>query len=190
MGLRRWPTSPASSRATSPWSTSPRTRCSRSSGPLPCRRRVRARSRCRSGRRCSSRAVAISRAARPHRLGGRAPVAGRLAELRQLPLQGLTDGVVWFFGPGPRKSIPMSGSFNPRNRTQQRILNYSAQRDETQDFTLNVRNVSGPGHWLPPSTAVRRSSTHRRPRRSPKAPSTPTTACCWATSTSISRRAS
>ena len=44
-------------------------------------------------------------AARPHRLGGRAPVAGRLAELRQLPLRGLTDGVVWFFGPGPRKSI-------------------------------------------------------------------------------------
>ena len=59
--------------------------------------------------------------------------------------EGLTDGVVWFFGPGPRKSIPMSGSFNPRNREQQRILNYSAQRDETQDFTLNVRNVSGPG---------------------------------------------
>ena len=28
------------------------------------------------------------RAARPHRLGGRAPVAGRLAELRQLPLRG------------------------------------------------------------------------------------------------------
>ena len=53
--------------------------------------------------------------------------------------------MVWFFGPGPRKSIPMSGSFNPRNRSQQRILNYSAQRDETQDFTLNVRNVSGPG---------------------------------------------
>ena len=31
--------------------------------------------------------------------------------------EGLTDGVVWFFGPGPRKSIPMSGSFNPRNRS-------------------------------------------------------------------------
>ena len=48
--------------------------------------------------------------------------------------EGLTDGVVWFFGPGPRKSIPMSGTFNPRNRSQQRILNYSAQRDETQDL--------------------------------------------------------
>ena len=64
--------------------------------------------------------------------------------------EGLTDGVVWFFGPGPRKSIPMSGSFNHRNRAQQRILNYSAQRDETQDFTLNVRNVSGPGPLATP----------------------------------------
>ena len=53
--------------------------------------------------------------------------------------------MVWSFGPGPRKSIPMSGTFNPRDRDEQRILNYSAQRDETQDFTLNVRNVSGPG---------------------------------------------
>ena len=59
--------------------------------------------------------------------------------------EGWSDGVVWFFGPGPRKSISLAGSFNPRNREEQRILNYSAQRDETQDFTLNARNVSGPG---------------------------------------------
>ena len=60
--------------------------------------------------------------------------------------KGLTDGVVWVFAPGPRKSIPMGGTFNPNNRNEQRILNYSSQRDETQDFTLNVRNVSGPGN--------------------------------------------
>jgi cytochrome c peroxidase len=59
--------------------------------------------------------------------------------------EGLTDGVVWSFGPGPRKSIAMNGTFNPNNPEQQRILNYSAQRDEVQDFELNVRNVSGPG---------------------------------------------
>lgn len=59
--------------------------------------------------------------------------------------KGLTDGIVWTFPPGPRKSIPLNATFNPRNRAQQRILNYSAQRDENEDFDINTRNVSGPG---------------------------------------------
>ncbi len=58
---------------------------------------------------------------------------------------GLTDSVVWAFGAGPRKSIPLNASFNPFNPTQQKILNYSAIFDEVEDFDLNVRNVSGPG---------------------------------------------
>jgi hypothetical protein len=36
---------------------------------------------------------------------------------------GLNDGVVWSFGPGPRKSIAMNGTFNPNDTTKQRILN-------------------------------------------------------------------
>ncbi len=58
---------------------------------------------------------------------------------------GLTDSVVWAFGVGPRKSIPLNASFNPFDRNQQKILNYSAIFDEVEDFELNIRNVSGPG---------------------------------------------
>jgi DNA-binding beta-propeller fold protein YncE len=58
---------------------------------------------------------------------------------------GLTDGVVWQFGSGPRKSVPMNGTWNPHNRDDQRILNYSAIFEEVQDFEANIRNVSGPG---------------------------------------------
>jgi YVTN family beta-propeller protein len=59
--------------------------------------------------------------------------------------KGLTDGVIWQFNAGPRKSVPLNASFNPHNRNQQRILNYSAIFDEIEDFEANVRNVSGPG---------------------------------------------
>jgi YVTN family beta-propeller protein len=59
--------------------------------------------------------------------------------------KGLTDGVVWQFNAGPRKSVPLNATFNPHNRTQQRLLNYSAIFDEVEDFEINIRNVSGPG---------------------------------------------
>jgi YVTN family beta-propeller protein len=59
--------------------------------------------------------------------------------------KGLTDGVVWQFGAGPRKSVPLNATFNPHNRSQQRVLNYSAIFDEVEDFEANIRNVSGPG---------------------------------------------
>jgi 40-residue YVTN family beta-propeller repeat len=60
--------------------------------------------------------------------------------------EGLTDGVVWAFGSGPRKSVSLNGSFNPHDpENDQRILNYSAIFDEIEDFELNIRNVSGPG---------------------------------------------
>ena len=58
---------------------------------------------------------------------------------------GWTDGVVWQFGAGPRKSVNLAGSFNPNNPNQQKILNYSGIFDEVEDFELNIRNVSGPG---------------------------------------------
>lgn len=59
--------------------------------------------------------------------------------------KGLTDSVVWAFGTGPRKSLPLNASFNPSDRSQQKMLNYSAVNDEIEDFELNIRNVSGPG---------------------------------------------
>ncbi len=64
--------------------------------------------------------------------------------------KGLTDGVVWQFAAGPRKSVPLNGSFNPHNRSQQRLLNYSAIFDEIEDFEINIRNVSGPGNLAAP----------------------------------------
>ena len=56
---------------------------------------------------------------------------------------GLTDGVVWIFGAGPRRAIPLNGTFNPRDPHDQRMLNYSAIFDEVQDFENNIRGVSG-----------------------------------------------
>ena len=64
---------------------------------------------------------------------------------------GLTDGVVWQFGAGPRKSVQMNTTFNPLHPDRQRVLNYSAIFDEVEDFELNIRNVSGPGN-LPNTT--------------------------------------
>lgn len=70
---------------------------------------------------------------------------------------GLTDGVTWMFGDGPRQTISMESTFeHPQDTThlnsfggpllpsfKQRVLNWSAVRDEVQDFELNIRNVSG-----------------------------------------------
>jgi YVTN family beta-propeller protein len=57
---------------------------------------------------------------------------------------GLSDGVVWAFASGPRKSIPLNGTFSLANPTgNQRVLNYSAVFDELEDFELNIRGVSG-----------------------------------------------
>jgi cytochrome c peroxidase len=57
---------------------------------------------------------------------------------------GLSDGVVWAFASGPRKSVPLNGMFSPKNPTgDQRVLNYSAIFDELEDFELNIRGVSG-----------------------------------------------
>jgi YVTN family beta-propeller protein len=57
---------------------------------------------------------------------------------------GLSDGVIWAFAAGPRKSVPLNGMFSPSNPTgDQRVLNYSAIFDELEDFELNIRGVSG-----------------------------------------------
>jgi hypothetical protein len=58
---------------------------------------------------------------------------------------GLTDNVVWLFGGGPRRTISLRADFDPGDpqRKSQRALNWSAERDEEEDFELNIRNVSG-----------------------------------------------
>ncbi len=66
---------------------------------------------------------------------------------------GLTDGNVWSFNAGPRKAVPLNGTFNPHDADDQRVLNYSAIFDEVQDFEANIRNVSGPGNLPAPAPA-------------------------------------
>ena len=56
---------------------------------------------------------------------------------------GKTDGVVWIFGSGPRRSLPLHASFNPKAADDIKVLNSSGVNDEVQDFELNIRNVSG-----------------------------------------------
>ena len=55
---------------------------------------------------------------------------------------GLSDNVVWIFPPGPRRTIPQHTDFAAAPPFQ-RILNWSAERDEEEDFELNIRAVSG-----------------------------------------------
>lgn len=74
--------------------------------------------------------------------------------------RGLADGVTWMFGDGPRQTVSMeSSAAHPQSpgvnvnvnanfaplmpAFHQRALNWSAVRDEIQDFELNIRNVSG-----------------------------------------------
>jgi hypothetical protein len=64
--------------------------------------------------------------------------------------KGLTDGVIWQFAAGPRRSVSLNSTFTPHNRTQQRMLNYSAIFDEVEDFEANIRGVSGPGNLTTP----------------------------------------
>ena len=71
---------------------------------------------------------------------------------------GLADGVTWMFPDGPRQTISMESTFaHPQPAgaalnangapllpsSHQRVLNWSAVRDEVQDFELNIRAVSG-----------------------------------------------
>src|SRR5262249_42245287 len=57
---------------------------------------------------------------------------------------GRSDNVTWMFDTGPRQTIALEGMFDKRGpHALQRILNWSAVRDEGQDFELNTRNVFG-----------------------------------------------
>ncbi|HVG37877.1 MAG TPA: hypothetical protein VM870_01250, partial [Pyrinomonadaceae bacterium] len=58
---------------------------------------------------------------------------------------GLTDNVVWIFPSGPKRTIPQHTDFDLTDptRSTMRALNWSAERDEEEDFELNIRAVSG-----------------------------------------------
>ena len=58
---------------------------------------------------------------------------------------GLSDNVVWIFPSGPKRTIPQHTDFDLTDpeRKSQRILNWSGERDEEEDFELNIRAVSG-----------------------------------------------
>jgi DNA-binding beta-propeller fold protein YncE len=57
---------------------------------------------------------------------------------------GRSDNITWMFDGGPRQTISLDGTFSKSaHGFKQRILNWSAVRDENQDFELNTRNVFG-----------------------------------------------
>lgn len=58
---------------------------------------------------------------------------------------GTSDNVVWIFGSGPRRTLPQHTDFDQTvaNRSAMRVLNWSGERDEQEDFELNIRGVSG-----------------------------------------------
>jgi YVTN family beta-propeller protein len=58
---------------------------------------------------------------------------------------GLSDQVVWIFPDGPRRTISQHTDFDQTDitRSVQRVLNWSAVREEEEDFELNIRAVSG-----------------------------------------------
>jgi mono/diheme cytochrome c family protein len=71
-------------------------------------------------------------------------------------VNGLHDSVTWMFADGPRQSISMENTFTFGDAviqdgapvlpdSHQRVLNWSGVRDEVQDFTRNIRAVSGGG---------------------------------------------
>jgi cytochrome c peroxidase len=75
------------------------------------------------------------------------PIQGRMSNSGWVAcvschVNGLTDGVTWSFDTGPRVSIPLNGTFQKQGQGQ-RALNWSAVRDEVEDFELNTRAVAG-----------------------------------------------
>ncbi|MBC8166076.1 MAG: hypothetical protein H7Y20_09405, partial [Bryobacteraceae bacterium] len=58
---------------------------------------------------------------------------------------GLSDNVVWIFPAGPRRTLSQHADFDlgDPQRKDMRLLNWSANRDEQEDFDSNIRGVSG-----------------------------------------------
>jgi YVTN family beta-propeller protein len=56
---------------------------------------------------------------------------------------GKTDGIIWIFATGPRRSSPLNWSFSPVDADDIKLLNHSALNDDFQDFVNNMKVVSG-----------------------------------------------
>ncbi len=67
---------------------------------------------------------------------------------------GLTDGIIWQFASGPRKTLAVNGTFNPKDITDQKIINATAVFDEVYDADFNTRLVSSIGILDSPTTCV------------------------------------
>ena len=57
--------------------------------------------------------------------------------------EGMSDSVTWSFATGPRRTVPLVGSFSKLSPADQRIFNYSAVRGSVNDFNENSRGVQG-----------------------------------------------
>lgn len=55
----------------------------------------------------------------------------------------LTDNVTWYFARGPRQSVSLDGSFASTHAEDQRFFNWTAIKDQVDDFEDNTRDVSG-----------------------------------------------
>ncbi len=68
---------------------------------------------------------------------------------------GRTDNVSWSFEAGPRQTISLDGSFsNVHGLGDQRLLNWTAVRDENPDFELNTRGIFGGRGFITTTTDV------------------------------------
>lgn len=81
---------------------------------------------------------------------GGSPIVGRMSNngwgaCATCHPNGLTDNVVWIFPSGPKRALPQHTDFDQSDptRSAMRPLNWSAERDEQEDFELNIRAVSG-----------------------------------------------
>ena len=81
---------------------------------------------------------------------GGTPITGRMSQAgwgscASCHPNGLSDNVVWIFPSGPKRTISQHTDFDQTDPTRSiiRALNWSAERDEEEDFELNIRAVSG-----------------------------------------------
>jgi mono/diheme cytochrome c family protein len=56
---------------------------------------------------------------------------------------GLSDGVTWFFARGPRRTIPLSGTYDHANPSRRRVMLWTGNVDEVHDVEGIVRTVAG-----------------------------------------------
>lgn len=76
-------------------------------------------------------------------------------------VDGLTDNVTWYFARGPRQSTSLDGSYGGPDGSDRRIFNWTAIFDETADFELNTRGVSGGVGAIVSSTTAPIAATQR-----------------------------